>query len=488
MSKIPAATEIVLSPRPQGLTISRWLYDEIRRAILDGRLPRGTRIPGTRDFAVQQGISRRTVVTVFEQLQAEGYLTGRVGSGTVINETLPDDLLQVRASHRTPNAASKPEIVPYFGHPARPFRPNQVALDAFPMELWARIGSRRMRRISSSLLAGGNLAGYPPLRQAIAAYLGTSRGVNCTADQIVITSGIQQGLDLAARLLLKRGDRIWIEDPAYPGASEAFRTAGVRLVPVRVDERGLDPKIGRSVCPIARAAYVTPANQFPLGATMSLERRLALLSWARETGAWIIEDDYDSEFRFTQRPLAALQGLDTSETVVFAGSFNKVLFPSLRLGYLVLPSALVDPMLALRYRTDRYPAALPQAVLCDFMVEGHFGRHLRRMRELYASRSEALREGARRYLGGLLELPITQSGLNTPAFLKNGIAPRQAEALLAEHGIECRALDRFALRRRDLDGLLLGFGAFDEREIHRCVLILAKVLAKSRPAFGDTGL
>jgi GntR family transcriptional regulator/MocR family aminotransferase len=338
-----------------------------------------------------------------------------------------------------------------------------------------------MRRLSPAMLGDGNVAGYRPLREAIANYLGTSRGVNCSPDQVVVVSGAQQALDLIARIVLKPGDAVWMEDPGYIGAIHAFRNAGARLIPVRVDERGFDPEIGRKACPDARAVYVTPGHQFPLGATMSLERRLALLSWARESGALIVEDDYDSEFRFTGSPIPALQGLARSEAVIFIGSFNKVMFPSLRLGYMVLPASLVDPFLAARFQIDRYPPGLSQSILCDFIDDGHFGRHLRRTRELYSAQLTAMHENARRYLDGLLEIPSIQAGLITPALLRNGMTSQQAEQTAAKHGIESMALDRFVLSRTDIHGLLLGFAAFNEGEIREGVIALATALGSCRP-------
>jgi GntR family transcriptional regulator/MocR family aminotransferase len=243
-----------------------------------------------------------------------------------------------------------------------------------------------------------------------------------------------------------------------------------------VDQDGFNVELGRAICPRARLAYVTPAHQFPLGVTMSLERRFALLNWARETGAIVIEDDYDSEFRFAGRPIPALQGLDRHGSVVYLGTFNKVLFPSLRIAYMVVPFALLDQLLALRLHIDRYPAALPQAILCDFMTEGHFGRHLRRMRELYSSRLDAFRSNVRRYLDGVAVAPDIQAGLNTPLYLANNMSSRRAEKLASENKIETMALGRFALHRRDLRGLLAGFAAFDEREIRRGILALAQAL------------
>jgi GntR family transcriptional regulator/MocR family aminotransferase len=259
----------------------------------------------------------------------------------------------------------------------------------------------------------------------------------------------------------------------------AFRQGGARIISVPVNERGLSPSRGKELCKQAKAAYLTPGHQFPLGMTMPADRRMELLQWARETGAFLIEDDYDSEYRFDCPPVPALQGLDKAGCVIFLGSFNKVLFPSLRVGYMVLPPALLDPLLALRLSVDFYPPSFDQAILCDFMTEGHLGRHIRRMREMYAKRLAALQHAARRYLGGLLDISPIQAGLSTVGFLRNGMSSRQGEAVAANHGIEAAGLDRFTLKRRDVEGLLLGFAAFDEREIRRGIVTLAAAFEQS---------
>jgi GntR family transcriptional regulator/MocR family aminotransferase len=314
------------------------------------------------------------------------------------------------------------------------------------------------------------------LREAVAAYLISSRGVNCSADSVVILSGVQQGLDLVARLIISPGEAVWMEDPGYFGAISAFRQAGAKIIPVPVDEYGLSVSAGERFCKDARAAYLTPAHQCPLGMSMPVERRMALLNWAQRAGAFLIEDDYDSEYRFEGRPIPALQGLDKNGSVIFLGSFNKVLFPSLRLGYLVSPPSLLDSLLALRLGADFYPPSLDQAILCDFMTEGHMGRHIRRMREMYAGRLGCFVGEAKRYLGGLADISPIHAGLNTVAFLQNGMHSKYAEEAAAHYGIEALGLDRFTLKHGGVQGLLLGFAAFDEREIHRGVLGLAAAL------------
>jgi GntR family transcriptional regulator/MocR family aminotransferase len=484
MPKAVSSLDLTLNERPAQIVLTRWLHEELRRAILDGRLRPGTRLPATRDFARQYGVSRGTAVTAFEQLQAEGYLRGKVGAGTFVDERLPEHSAgaDVRAnrSARRPAAVARRLPAPLTGltffHTARPFRCHEPAIAEFPIDIWARIASRRLRRVSASQLAGRDTRGYGPLREALAGYLGSSRGVNCSADRIVMVSGVQQALDLLARLLVKPGESVWMEDPGYFGATTAFRNAGARIVPVPVDENGLSVSQGRRAARAAKGAYLTPAHQFPLGVTMPLERRLAVLAWARETGAFVIEDDYDSEYRFEGRPAPALQGLDKGGSVILVGSFNKLLFPSLRLGYIVAPPALVDPLLAFRFGTDQHASGIDQAILCDFIVEGHMGRHIRRMRELYAGRLAALQDGGRKYLTGLLEISRIQAGLYTAGFLRNGMTSREAEEAAAAHQVETMGIDRFALRRTDVHGLVLGFGAFDESQIRRGITGLTAAL------------
>jgi GntR family transcriptional regulator/MocR family aminotransferase len=479
--KTVSSFELSLNSRPQQQTLTSWLYAELRLAILEGRLGPGTRLPASRDFASQYGLSRGTVVTVLERLQSEGYLSSRVGLGTWVNHiaapaparmtsTPPAYIRRVISEYRQPK--------PFAGLPfptgVRPFRVGNPATAEFPSHLWGRLSAERARNFGSWMKTEADGRGYRPLRDAIAEYLRASRGVRCTSEQIMIVSGIQQALDLLARLLLKKHDPIWMEDPGYFGASIAFGNVGAKMIAVPVDEEGLSVSAGMRLCPHAKGVYLTPAHQFPLGVTMSLERRMAILNWASRSGAFVIEDDYDSEYRFEGQPVPALQSLDNHSSVIFIGSFSKTLFPSLRLGYVVLPPALADYFLAFRYRTDFRNSTFDQAVLRDFIVEGHLARHLRRMRNLYASRLAALMEGSTQHLSGLLELSDVRAGLYTIGFLKNGMTSRQAERLAADRGIEVLAVDRFTLRRPDPKALLLGFAAFDEATIRQELARLAK--------------
>lgn len=478
----------MLPPRDAQVPAYRWLYDALRTGILEGRLRPGTRLPGTRDLASQYGLSRGTIVTAFEQLQSEGYVEGSVGSGTYVSTVLPDELLKVerRASARPDSrradgrrstvssyAKRLPPYTAFDTRRPRAFRTDLPALDLFPTALWTQLASRRLRRLTTSHLLGSEPLGWLPLRRAISDYLTASRAVKCEPEQIAIVSGVQDALDLAARLILDPGDRVCIEDPGYQSAASVFESVGAKICPVQLDEQGM--KVPRSRD--ARLAYVTPAHQFPLGMTMTLTRRLELLEWARSTGARIFEDDYDSEYRYSGRPIPSLQGLDAGGQVLFCGTFNKVLFPSLRVAYLVVPPDLVPHFNAAISITRRHAPLLDQAVLCDFITEGHFGRHVRRMRQVYAERLSVLMESARERLNGLLEISDVEAGLQTVGWLREGIDAEWAARAAAERNVEVTPLSRYGRRPMARAGLKLGFAAVDAAEIRRGVRELATVLS-----------
>ncbi len=479
--------ELALPPRPAGASAARWLYDALRGAILDGRLRPGARLPASRDLASHHALSRGTIVAAFEQLKAEGYLEGRTGSGTYVASVLPDSLLAVAgppprrfaAERRLPRHLSGyGRRVQDFGNhlpgPVRAFRANQPALDLFPTTLWAQIAARRLRRASAGLLLSCPPLGYRPLQEQVAQYLTAARGVRCTADQVAIVSGVQEALDLVARLTLDPGDRAGIENPGYLGARLVFEALGAAIVPLPLDEQGVTVP-GRDQDGV-RLIYVTPAHQFPAGTAMTLARRLALLDWARHSGALIFEDDYDSEFRYAGRPMPALQGLDRHGQVLFAGSFSKVLFPSLRLGYLVLPDDLLGPFADAQSITHRHASLLEQAVLTDFIAAGHFGRHVRRMREVYAERLAVLLDSARRHLAGLLDVSPVEAGLQTAAWLTCGLDGATATAAAARRNVEVLPLGRYGWHGAAIHGLQLGFAAVDPREIRRGARDLAAAL------------
>jgi len=476
-----------LPARSAGTSLYRWFYEEVRSAILEGRLHPGARLPATRDLARSFRISRATVIAGFEQLKAEGYVEGRTGSGTYVANVLPEALLQVariRQQEQLPHrrvALSRyaRRLPPFRANPVKPiraFRANEPALDQFPTTLWAQVAARRLRRVSAKLLAGGDPLGYRPLREAVAEYLSTSRGVKCTAEQVLIVSGAQEALDRTARVLLNPGEPVWMEEPGYPGAAVVFRALGAHICRVPVDSEGLNLERAIARWPRPRLVYVTPAHQFPLGVTMSLRRRLELLEWARRSGTLIFEDDYDSEYRYSGRPVPALQGLDRAGVVIFAGSFTAVLFPALRLGYLVVPTEMVDVFAAAESVSTHHPPLLEQAILCDFIAEGHFARHIRRMRELYAERLAVLLDGAREKLAAGLEISNVEAGLQTVGWLKKGLHSERVAAAAERHGIEVIPLSRYAYGRAKRDGLILGFAAVEPRELRRGIEQLAKVL------------
>ncbi len=436
MSKRSTPFDLLLPPRESDTPAFRWLYKALRTEILARRLRSGSRLPATRELARQYGLSRGTVVSAFEELKAEGYLDGSRGSGTYVTNVLPEDLLQVAGHARPETSASRHtqqsrrfsnygNRVRQFSNlenrPTRAFRSNLPALDLFPTQIWTRIATRRLQHLSIPQLLGGETMGYFPLRTAIADYLNASRGVKCVPGQVRVVSGTQEALDLAGRLTLNPGDRVCIEEPGYPGAAIAFEALGAKVSAVSVDDEGM--KLPGPRLSDVKLVYTTPGHQFPLGMTMSLKRRLHLLEWARQSRALIFEDDYDSEFRYVGRPVPALQGLDRHGMVLYAGSFSKVMFPALRLGYLVLPNDLVERFASLKSLLNRHTPPLEQTVLCDFIVDGHFGRHLRRMREVYAERLSVLQESARERLTGLLDLSTIEAGLQTAGWLDRGIDP-----------------------------------------------------------------
>jgi GntR family transcriptional regulator/MocR family aminotransferase len=476
MAKSISSLELPLRSRPGGTTITDWLYAELRAAILDGRLKRGVRLPSTRDFAEQHGVSRGIAMLAIEQLRDEGYLTSRTGAGTWVNEKLPDDLSLSEQVCAPAGQSRAKMLLPIATRKLRPFQASDPEVNLFPIDVWSRLTSRQWRQATKSLLGSGDVVGYTPLRNAIAEYLGTSRGVQCSASQVVVTTGTQQSLDLVARLLLRPGDTAWMEDPGYFGAVRALQNAGAKIIAVPVDGDGMIVAKGQQLAPQAKLAYVTPAHQFPLGGTMTLERRIALLRWAGTAQSVIVEDDYDSEFRFTGVPIPALQGLDEAGSVIFIGSFNKVLFPGLRLGYMVVPERLIEKVRRLRYDTDLWANTLNQAVLADFITEGHLSRHIRRMRETYAERLFALQHSAAKHLGDALRLSGVQAGLTTAAFFKAPIDSLEFERRAAACGIDASGLDRYTLRKKKLHGILLGFAAFEPRVIDRGMQKLAAML------------
>lgn len=486
-----AAFEIDASaPTP----LYRQLYHCIRDAVLDGRLRPGSRLPSTRDLAAELCVSRNTVLAAFESLIAEGFLEGETGLGTYVTRKLvrmPSGRAAREASataaplrgrsisdrgRRLVEAASAMAIRK---RPERPFSACTPAYDRFPADVWARLAARKWRAGDPELMGYGDPLGYAPLREAIASYLGITRAVRCDAARVLITNGTQQSLDLVARLLLDVGDEVWVEEPGYSGARAALLAAGAKVVPVAVDDKGLDVAEGERCAPHARVAYVTPSHQYPLGITMSLERRLELLAWASRAGAWIVEDDYDSEFHVSGRPLAALQGLDTEERVVYFGTFSKVLCAGLGLGYLVVPKDLAPALASVRALAGRQVSHVEQAVLASFIDQGHFAAHLRRMRDLYAQRHRTLAEELEREVGDLVEVAPLQHGLSTVALFREQLDDQAVVREALELGVVVRPISSYFLERPRRAGLVLGHAAYSEEEIRDGVALLARAIRRA---------
>ncbi|MGO4129740.1 PLP-dependent aminotransferase family protein [Inquilinus sp. YAF38] len=459
------------------LPLHRQIYDGIRGAILEGTLRPGQRIPSTRCLAVELGVSRLPVLAAYEQLLHECYLEGRAGSGTYVSQALPDELLESRPA---PDAArSEPRVPPerdYGG--LAPFRTSLPALDRFPHAAWARLVARHAQRLPLAHMAYGDPAGLPALRAAIADHIRAARGVRCDAGQILVVSGSQAALRIAAAMLLAPGDGVAIEEPGYPGARAALVAGGARLLPVPVDEAGIDMEALRRAGRV-RAAYVTPSHQYPLGVSMTAARRLALLDWARREDAWLLEDDYDSEYRYVSRPLGALQGMDAHGRVIYIGTFSKVLFPALRVGYLVVPQALAEDAVRARLAFDLFPPTLYQSALAEFLAEGHFARHLRRMRGVYHARRAALLDGLARHCGDRLVLHNADAGLHVAVLLPDGRDDTDFVRHMGERGLTATALSTCYAGPAGRCGLLLGFGGSDERRLQEATRVLGEILRAS---------
>ncbi len=470
---------IALRERTQGSQFS-WLYGELRTAILNGRLAAGSRVPSTRRLAGAYHVARGTVVAVFEQLLSEGYVTSAGGSGTYVAESLPDIWFRASTprvriegdgascnplSQRGTRIASNKYrwLQPSPGEP-RPFRAHYPGIDAQSLVTWKRL-SGRVALSDRALASPDGGFGYRPLREALAEHLARVRGFRCSFEQVMIVASVQQSLDLAARLLTDPGDAALLEDPGYPGARLVFEANGLDVRPLPVDHDGADIRSVGPDADRARLVYVTPTHQCPLGVTMSVRRRLELLAWASRCDAWILEDDYDSEYRFAGRPIAALAGLDEYERVIHSGALSKLLFPGLRLAYVVVPPSLIDAFAAARVTIDRYPPIQAQLVLHEFMAAGHFDRHLRRMRELYAERLRAFTELMDHYVGDYLKIAPTTTGLQTIGWLRSDRPDREVAKAAFDNGVEAIHLSRYRLARPTPPGLHLGFGAFDHDQL-----------------------
>ncbi len=438
----------------------RQIYERFRNAIASGLLKPGDRIPSARALTKELGLARGTIETAYSLLAAEGYIEAHGQAGTIVTpglKTIAPVALQLPQSKTSAAEVSfRPESI-------LPFQMGLPALDAFPRKIWARLGARCVRAMQPSDMVHPSVYGLPALRNEIAAYLQVSRGIGCSPSQVFVTSGYRHTIELIAHTLLKGGDRVWLEDPGYPPTREILRHMNIGTVPVRVDREGMVISDGIRAAPGAQAAVVTPAHQSPLGVSLALPRRLALLDWAAQNGAWIIEDDYDGEYRYVSRPLPALKSLDHDGRVLYSGTFSKVLFPGLRLAYLVVPETLVERFEQISQTLAGGSPELTQAVVTAFIKEGHFARHIQRMRKLYAQRRKATVAGLESVLGNHLRIDAQPGGMHLILRLQDQQSDRLLSARMREDGLYAESLSDWTMTVEGPAALLVNFTNIDSQ-------------------------
>lgn len=469
----------------------RQIYLQIRSAILSQSLRPGTKLPSTRQLAAQLSVSRSVVVSAYEQLLAEGYAGGKIGSGSYVSSDLPEPI-EGRGPKRGKRAAamSKPGAIDAslsrdfadvtVQSDQRPFNLGRTLVDTRTTELWRKVSARVFRSLGHDHFGYSDPRGLPELRKAICDYLRAARAVQCEPEQIVVTAGTQHAIDLVIRVLHRADMQAWIEDPGYSLTRQALIAAGIETHPIPVDRQGIDVGAGIRSAPQARAVFITPSHQFPTGVVLSMARRLELLNWARETNAWIVEDDYASEFRYGGRALASLQGLDESERVIYVGTLNKALFPGLRLGYAVVPPALLKAFITARYLVDRQPSSLAQAVVAEFIEEGHFASHIRRMRLQYRDQRDALVAAMRHRLDGEIIVDPPDQGMHLVAYLRRGLRDVAIERAARNQGVIVRAMSELYVDARPRSALVMGFSGYPRQMIAPAVARLAKAVERHR--------
>ena len=475
-------TALVLE-RASDAPLHRQIYDQWRQGILTGRFRRAERVPSTRELSAALEVSRSTVTQAYDQLIAEGYLETSQGSGTFVCRELPDELLRPNLKH-VPRAEATPAmrlsrygagLTDDFSYPSAPagfirFTQWRPDLALFPLAIWRKLVMRRLRSAAPDLFDyADQSAGYGPLREEIAAYVSRSRAVRCTPEQVVIVNGSAQGIDLCVRLLLEPGDQVAIENPGYHGAHRIFAGYGARLQPARIDDNGIViGDLGKK----SRLVYVTPSHQFPTGVAMSLARRLELIEWSRQHNAVLIEDDYDSEYRYSGPPLPSLQGLATGVAVIYIGTFSKVMFPSLRIGYVIAPPDLAVRLRRAKWLADRHTPVPEQAALADFISEGHLERHIRRMRRVYGQRRGALVESLERYFGDRVHIRGDAAGMHLLVRFRDARAGEKAAAAK----VQLISSAAYYLTEPPRAEFILGFSSISERSIREGIRRLAEVI------------
>jgi len=476
-----SVSPVILIDRDEAKPLHRQVYDGYRDAILRGDLAPGQKIPSSRELASEIRVSRFPVLHAYAQLTAEGYFESQIGSGTFISTTLPEQMMSsengTEQSEQGPSGdrpiARRALLYPRYPRDLNisglgPFGLHHAELDQFPFQLWSGLMTRHSRNPSSSSLRRINPMGSPRFREEICHYLRTARSVKCDPEQIMIVSGSQQALDITARVLFDPGDLVLIEEPGYNLQRKMLAAAGCRLKLVPVDDQGMDV-VKASRCNGAKAAFVTPSHQFPLGSTMSATRRLLLLNWAQGSGAWIVEDDYDSEYRFDARPIASLQGLDVNARVIYIGTFSKMLFPSLRVGYVVIPRDLIHLFEAVRFAMDIFPPYLYQEVLADFMALGHLGRYIRKMRQIYAERRNTLIQSIRAEFGDTLGVHGAAAGMHVSVTLPDGFNDVDIAERASTQRLLLWPLSKYYAGKKARHGFVLGYGSTPAEQIPQAV-------------------
>lgn len=473
------------SDTPLYRQIAMWF----QRAIHAGQFRPGQRVPSTRALAKELRVSRIPVLSAYELLIEEGYFEPFVGAGTCVSRSIPDAFSppERAGAALSPTIAKDSEARRAVSRRAAALQGPAQAwlrgcrgctdLEHFPIRIWAKLLNRHSQRLSRDMMGYGGTMGYAPFREAIAEYLGAFRAVKCQPSQILVTTGSQQALQIAALALLDPEDEAWIEEPSYPGTLQALKVASASVVPVPVDGRGLDVEYGILHANRARAAFVTPTHQYPMSITMSPARRIQLLSWAARNGAWIVEDDYDSEFRYGSNPLASLQQLDTGERVIYVGTFTKVMFPTLRLGFAVIPADLVATFLDVRNSVDTVSTpVLQQMAMTDFIREGHFARHIKKMRAVYMERRQAMVQAIREHAAGVLEVAGDEAGLYVLALLPPGVDDREVTRRAEEIALPVGPLSSCHAGRPERGGLMMSYADVSPREIPARISALRSII------------
>jgi GntR family transcriptional regulator/MocR family aminotransferase len=489
---VPKRSRVVLLDtavdRASKVPLQRQVYLGIRRLILAGRLKPGTRLPSTRLLANELSLARTTVLDAFGQLIFEGYLQGKIGSGTRVSSHIPHDVQTlafvteqspVQSLRRKPRIARRtaPYALQRVTKPIRPLRPGLPDIETLPLDLWSRLTAKHWRRAASQFYDHADSLGYFPLRKAICDYVSGLRGVRCDADQVIITVGAQQALYLCAKTLLDPGESVWMEDPGYPRARMAFRSAQLRVVPVPVDSNGINSAAASKKFPAPQMIYVTPSFQCPLGYATNLERRFDLLRIAARNNTWILEDDYFSEFRYGASPIASLQSLDRNERVIYIGNFSKNIVPFLRIGFLVAPKSIVHLLRLARTSVSRQPPGIDQAALAEFIADGHFERHIRVTLQIYRERRQTLVDAIRQYGDGVLEVSDEGGvGMYLVAWLRAGVDDRSAAEIASAAGVDTVPLSNFALCKVGRAGLVLGYSGYPPQMIRKAAQRLCEAL------------